>query len=85
MAPWPPGATTLRPTRRQQRRNRTAPVTGEYCSRAFGAYGKTVVAIAAGDHHSLALCSDGTVAAWGANCLGQLGDNTMTQRPCRWR
>jgi len=31
-------------------------------------YGKTVVAIsAAGMAHSLALCSDGTVAAWGAN------------------
>ena len=27
--------------------------------------GKTVVAIAAGGYHSLALCSDGTVAAWG--------------------
>jgi hypothetical protein len=29
--------------------------------------GKTVVAIATGDSHSLALCSDGTVAAWGYN------------------
>ena len=26
---------------------------------------KTVVAIAAGNQHSLALCSDGTMAAWG--------------------
>jgi alpha-tubulin suppressor-like RCC1 family protein len=43
-------------------------------------YGKTVVAIAAGDSHSLALCSDGTVASWGNNPTGQLGDNTTTQR-----
>ncbi|MEO6750483.1 MAG: cadherin-like beta sandwich domain-containing protein, partial [Chthoniobacteraceae bacterium] len=34
---------------------------------------KRVVAIAAGEAHSLALCSDGTVAAWGANSNGQLG------------
>src|SRR5205085_491230 len=38
--------------------------------------GKTVVAIAAGLSHSLALCSDGTVAAWGLNIYGQLGDGT---------
>ncbi len=43
--------------------------------------GKTVVAIAAGVYHSLALCSDGTVATWGWNQQGQLGDNTNTQRP----
>ena len=41
-------------------------------------YGKTVVAIAAGVYHSMALCSDGTVAAWGYNCYGMLGDNTTT-------
>jgi alpha-tubulin suppressor-like RCC1 family protein len=39
--------------------------------------GKTVVAVSAGDNHSLALCSDGTVAAWGANHSGQLGNNSM--------
>ena len=43
-------------------------------------YGKQVVAIAAGGHHSLALCSDGTLAAWGLNAQGQLGDNTQTNR-----
>jgi alpha-tubulin suppressor-like RCC1 family protein len=43
-------------------------------------YGKTVVAIAAGWHLSLALCSDGTVAAWGRNNAGQLGDNTTIDR-----
>jgi len=42
--------------------------------------GKTVVAIAVGDSHNLALCSDGTVAAWGYNAGGQLGDTTTTQR-----
>lgn len=40
--------------------------------------GKTVVAIAAGAGHSLALCSDGTLAAWGGNAYGQLGDGTTT-------
>ena len=43
-------------------------------------YGKTVVAISAGRNHSLALCSDGTVAAWGNNDYGQIGDNTTTSR-----
>jgi alpha-tubulin suppressor-like RCC1 family protein len=38
-----------------------------------------VVAIAAGDRHSLALRGDGTVAAWGANADGQLGDGTSTR------
>ena len=35
--------------------------------------GKMVVAVAAGFAHSLALCSDGTLAAWGDNSYGQLG------------
>ena len=38
--------------------------------------GKTVVAVSAGYEHSLALCSDGTVAAWGTNWCGQLGNNS---------
>ncbi len=42
--------------------------------------GKTITAIAAGDQHSLALCSDGNVAAWGSNSNGQLGDTTTTNR-----
>ncbi|MBZ5734913.1 hypothetical protein K8Z61_10435 [Nocardioides sp. TRM66260-LWL] len=38
--------------------------------------GKTITAIAAGNRHSLALASDGTVYAWGNNASGQLGDGT---------
>ena len=41
---------------------------------------KTVVAIAAGIRHSLALYSDGTLAAWGDNSVGQLGDGTTMRR-----
>lgn len=40
--------------------------------------GKIVVAIAAGGSHSLALCADGSVAAWGGNSYGQLGNNSRT-------
>jgi uncharacterized delta-60 repeat protein len=42
--------------------------------------GKTIVAIAAGYEFSLALCSDGTVAAWGVNGSGQLGDGSFSTR-----
>ena len=41
-------------------------------------YNKTVVAIAAGFNHSMALCSDGTVVAWGFNSSGQLGNSNNT-------
>ena len=34
-----------------------------------------VVAIAAGEHHSLALRSDGQVWAWGSNAFGELGSS----------
>ena len=40
--------------------------------------GKTVVALAGGGYHSLALCADGTLAAWGANSYGQLGNNSTS-------
>jgi hypothetical protein len=38
------------------------------------------VAIAAGDAHSVAILSDGTVKTWGDNTYGQLGDGTTTTR-----
>jgi alpha-tubulin suppressor-like RCC1 family protein len=38
--------------------------------------GKTVVAISTGDSTSFAVCSDGTVAGWGQNQFGQLGNGT---------
>jgi alpha-tubulin suppressor-like RCC1 family protein len=40
--------------------------------------GRTIVAIAAGNYFNLALCTDGTLAAWGMNSSGQLGNNTTT-------
>ncbi|WP_028680694.1 Ig-like domain repeat protein [Salinispora arenicola] len=42
--------------------------------------GTTVTAVAAGDRHSLALTSTGTMLAWGENFIGQLGDGTTTRR-----
>jgi alpha-tubulin suppressor-like RCC1 family protein len=42
--------------------------------------GSGVVSIAAGNTHSLALKSDGTVVGWGNNANGQLGDGTTIQR-----
>lgn len=38
--------------------------------------GVTIVAIAAGEFHSLAVSSTGAVYAWGANTYGQLGNGT---------
>ncbi|WP_193211378.1 cadherin-like beta sandwich domain-containing protein [Luteolibacter marinus] len=40
--------------------------------------GKTIIAVAAGSFHNLALCSDGTLAAWGYNNHGQLGIGNTT-------
>ena len=42
--------------------------------------GKTIIAVATGVLHSLALDVDGSVYSWGGNNLGQLGDGTTTQR-----
>ena len=39
-----------------------------------------IIAIAAGERHSVALKSDGTVYAWGYNTNGALGDGTTTNR-----
>jgi len=43
-------------------------------------YLQNVVAVSAGDHHSLALKKDGSLYAWGYNAEGQVGDNTTTHR-----
>jgi alpha-tubulin suppressor-like RCC1 family protein len=40
-----------------------------------------VTRISAGDGFVLALCSDGTVSAWGDNRRGQLGNGTMVSSP----
>jgi alpha-tubulin suppressor-like RCC1 family protein len=40
-----------------------------------------VVAVAAGDSHSLALKRDGTVWAWGGNYFGQLGNVSLDNSP----
>lgn len=43
-------------------------------------FNKTVVAITTGIEHSLALCSDGTLVAWGANVYGKLGNEGWASR-----
>ncbi|HEX3706514.1 MAG TPA: Ig-like domain repeat protein [Mycobacteriales bacterium] len=40
--------------------------------------GTTIVAVASGSAHTLALGSDGTVYAWGDNTYGELGNGTAT-------
>jgi alpha-tubulin suppressor-like RCC1 family protein len=42
--------------------------------------GSTIIAIAAGRFHSLAVTSNGKVAAWGANSRGQIGDGSTLDR-----
>ena len=56
----------------------SVPVAVNTASGISALAGKTVVAIAAGAYHSLALASDGTVYAWGNNASGELGNNTTT-------
>jgi hypothetical protein len=42
---------------------------------------KTIIAVAAGIYYSLALCSDGTLAAWGYDSDGELGNNNSINSP----
>ena len=60
--------------------NRSVPTAVNTTSGVSSLFGKTVLAVAAGSSHSLALCSDGTLAAWGLNSSGQVGDNSSTSR-----
>jgi alpha-tubulin suppressor-like RCC1 family protein len=41
--------------------------------------GKTIMDFSAGTDHSVVLCSDGTLAAWGSNSNGQLGNGGTSQ------
>jgi alpha-tubulin suppressor-like RCC1 family protein len=40
-----------------------------------------IVDVAMGNVYSMALESNGTVLAWGANAFGQLGDGTQVRAP----
>jgi alpha-tubulin suppressor-like RCC1 family protein len=42
--------------------------------------GSGITSVAAGVYHSMALRPDGSVLAWGANSVGELGDGTTTNR-----
>jgi uncharacterized repeat protein (TIGR02543 family) len=58
--------------------NRTVPT--EITSRFNLAIGDKILSISLGDDHSSAMSSNGRVFTWGANSVGQLGDDTTTQR-----
>jgi len=51
--------------------NRRSPVA------VSGLTGVTIVQVAGGRNHTMALADDGTVYAWGSNRYGQLGDGTL--------
>jgi len=57
--------------------NRSAPVA---MVQSGALAGRTVMAIAAGTAHGMALTRDGRVFTWGRNFAGQLGDGTETDR-----
>jgi len=42
--------------------------------------GRTAVAISSGQYHTCAILDDASVSCWGINNLGQLGDDTLTNR-----
>lgn len=64
---------------------------GELCGLSFAckpfpvqvaALGNTVMQVAAGDWHTCAIKSDGTLWCWGRNDYGTLGDGTMSGEDC---
>ena len=58
--------------------NRLVPTAVNTASGISALYGKTVTAVVAGSSHSLAQTADGTLAGWGLNTNGQVGDNTTS-------
>ncbi|MGQ0744398.1 MAG: RCC1 domain-containing protein [Acidimicrobiales bacterium] len=84
----PAGATTFGYDSRGNRTTVTPPTGGsrsftyDQVNRLTSVPGPSVgfSAISAGAFHSLALRADTTVAAWGRNANGQLGDSTVTSR-----
>jgi hypothetical protein len=58
--------------------NRLSPVD---ITRSGELGGRSVIDLATGGSHSLALCSDGSLAAWGYNHRGQLGRPGAVQSP----
>ncbi len=58
------------------RTQRNVPTAVNTNSGVSALYGKTVAAIAAGGTHNLALCVDNTLAGWGYNAFGQIGNNS---------
>jgi len=65
--------------------NRSTPVKvlkGDYSGTTYlgDDSNNRIIAVAGGVTHSIALVVDGTVYTWGSNGIGQLGDNTTTNR-----
>ena len=50
------------------------------CSRVTCRIALAVVQLAAGANHACALRADGSIACWGNNDYGQIGDGTKTTR-----
>lgn len=58
-----------------------APLTGKTTPVSVATISSVKAVSAGGYEHGLAVKTDGTVWGWGENSFGQVGDNTVTQRP----
>src|SRR5690242_7289102 len=76
MAPFGPGATTMRGRQGMATSNYVLTPVQVVDPTDPSGYLTQVVAITGGEFHSLALKSNGTVVAWGYNGFGQLGNGT---------